>query len=111
MQPERPRHYVLGLDGAPVAVDEVLVWASWFETADRSVAQTQIGPLRVSTVFLGLDHQWGDGPPVLWETMVFADLEHSDHTRRYTSREAAVEGHAEVCVELQIEYALRDHEE
>jgi hypothetical protein len=26
---------------------------------------------RVSTVFLCVDHQWGDGDPVLFETMVF----------------------------------------
>lgn len=25
----------------------------------------------ISTVFLGIDHQFGDGPPILWETMVF----------------------------------------
>jgi len=47
-------------------------WAMWFETADRRVARTMLldGSV-VSTVFLGLDHQFGNGPPLLFETCVF----------------------------------------
>ena len=47
-------------------------WAKWFEKGgNRIVKQEMIGDTKVSTVFLGLDHNFGDGPPVLWETMVF----------------------------------------
>ncbi|WP_439372903.1 hypothetical protein [Bradyrhizobium sp. DASA03120] len=36
------------------------------------VAQTYIGDVHISTVFLGLDHRFfGDGPPLLFETMIF----------------------------------------
>lgn len=90
-------HYVLDDRGEPLAVDDVLIWARWFEHADRSLAQTQIGPYRVSTVFLGLDHNfYDDGPPVLWETMVFADGSGGLDLdcRRYTSRQDALDGHA-----------------
>lgn len=47
-------------------------WGRWFETADRHVAEN-ITPLgRVSTVFVGLDHRhFGEGPPLIFETMVF----------------------------------------
>ena len=64
-------HYIL--DGTvPVPETDLLTWARWFETAERHVAETWVTPeIRVSTIFLGLDHQWGDGPPLLWETMVF----------------------------------------
>lgn len=31
------------------------------------------GGRTVSTVFLGLDHGWGEGPPLVFETMVFND--------------------------------------
>lgn len=32
------------------------------------------GEIEISTVFLGLDHSFGnDGPPVLFETMIFAE--------------------------------------
>lgn len=50
--------------------------------------------IRVSTVYLyGLDHQYGDGPPVLWETMVFA---HGGDVAmdRYTTFADAEQGHA-----------------
>lgn len=56
----------------------------------------------VSTVFLGIDHSWGitndpNHKPVLWETMVFNDLEDSgiteEYQERYTSYQDAVEGH------------------
>src|SRR5262245_48259145 len=94
-----PRYYILDANGEPQAVDDVMVWAEWFETARRHVAETfvpeDVPRLHVSTVFLGLDHQYGDGPPILWETMIFAGEEDPEiaHSERYTSREAAVKGH------------------
>jgi len=48
-------------------------WAEWFEKADRLVAQTEVGASLVSTVFLGVDHALDDGPPMLFETMIFTD--------------------------------------
>jgi hypothetical protein len=45
-------------------------WATWFEAADRHVRDSFQGDVRVSTVFLGLDHSVY-GPPQLFETMVF----------------------------------------
>ena len=38
---------------------------------DYKIGLTEIGPGRVSTIWLGLDHQWGEGPPLIFETMVF----------------------------------------
>lgn len=85
----------------PVPVDDALVWARWFERADRTVAKTVLGDIRVSTVFLGLDHNWGrllgaDTPPLLFETMVFGS-DHPDldeYQRRYSTWDEAEEGHA-----------------
>jgi hypothetical protein len=93
------RYYVLGLDGGVVPIDDLLLWAQWFETADRRVAYDVVGPWRVSTVFLSLDHGFGrdEGPPVLWETMVFGSGEghrRDEWCHRYTSREEALLGHA-----------------
>ena len=69
-------HYIL--DGHEVVkADDLMSWAKWLETSrdECRVASTGIGDVRVSTVFLGLDHQYGDGPPLLFETMVFAPNE------------------------------------
>ena len=49
------------------------------------VAEDMIGTVRVSTVFLGIDHNhFGQGPPLLFETMVFApgDAELDMYMRR-----------------------------
>jgi hypothetical protein len=66
----------------------------------------------VSTVFLGLDHNWGPGgPPVLFKTMVFrgAMVSRGDSGEeqqwRYTSWDAAAAGHAAVVAWLRDERA------
>lgn len=98
--------YILNENDEPVAIDDVMTWGRWFETADRKVAKDTVGSFDISTVFLGLNHGYGDGPPLLYETMVFrldGDGERSmseDTMRRYTTRDEAVAGHAEVVAEL-----------
>jgi hypothetical protein len=58
-------HYILK-DKVPIPVS-LMEWARWFGTAERHVAEETVGPYWVSTVFLGLDHRFGDeGPPLLF---------------------------------------------
>jgi hypothetical protein len=62
----------------------LLEWAKWNETDNRTVRQDRVGPLFVSTVFLGLDHNFDpspDAPPLLFETMIFDDNEDGYQTR------------------------------
>ena len=90
----KDRYFVL--DGKEVVpVDDVLTWARWFEQhPDRRVAQTTIGgDILVSTVFLGLNHAWSPGPPLLFETMVFNLPEADDITARYSTWAEAEAGH------------------
>lgn len=53
----RPHQYTLN-GHEPVPADDLLAWATWFEgsVGERRVAETTVGDARVSTVFLGLDH-------------------------------------------------------
>jgi hypothetical protein len=60
-------------DGVVEPAADLLDWSRWFETADRHVATDQIGACYVSTVFLGLNHRFGAGEPLLFETMIFTD--------------------------------------
>jgi len=76
----------------PVAVATPLEWAKAFEEDSRRVAADEIGEVRVSTVFLGLDHGWGDGPPVLFETMVFGGKLDQEQ-ERYCTYDEAEAGH------------------
>lgn len=64
--------FILDKDRKVVPAKDILEWGCFFEaTALRTVAKDKIGDADVSTVFLGLDHGFGQGEPVLWETMVF----------------------------------------
>ena len=79
-------------------------WANWFETADRKVAVDWVSEeTRVSTVFLGLDHNhaFDLSNPILWETMIFGGP--LDGTmRRYETRAEAARGHAELVARAKL---------
>lgn len=80
--------------------DEVLKWGEWFNKANRRIAITEIEDrnLTVSTVFLGMDYNFGAGPPLLYETMVFGgDV---DYMERYATRQEALDGHEMVVTRL-----------
>lgn len=77
----------------PVVVQDLFTWARWFETADRQVANTDRGDVRISTVFLGLDHSFGVGDgPLLFETMIFGGPE-DGYCERYATWADAEAGH------------------
>jgi hypothetical protein len=70
---------------------------------DRRVAETTLPDGRwVSTVFLGINHQFGEGPPLIFETMVFPnenDLS-EEYCERYSTEEEAQAGHDRIVREL-----------
>jgi hypothetical protein len=58
----------------PVPCPDIHAFATFFKNhkEERLVALTQIGDYRVSTVFLGIDHNFSDeGDPLVFETMIF----------------------------------------
>lgn len=60
------------------------------------VGDTTIKGVRISTVFLGIDHACGAGPPVLFETMVF-EGPLDQYCERYCTWEEAEQGHEKTC--------------
>jgi hypothetical protein len=88
-----------GLDHQPIGSDE---GGRLLGDADaRRVARTEVGDAVVSTVFLVIDHNWGDGPPLLYETMVFRDGDWVGEDQwRYSTRAAALAGHEEAVATL-----------
>jgi hypothetical protein len=102
-------YYVLDDDMNPVPAPFV-EWAVMYDGKNRGERQIRIdliGDWFISTVFLGLDHGYGDPDdpeyrPVLFETMIFWQGEegkcphpelHNDQDR-YTSTQDAILGHA-----------------
>lgn len=80
----------------PVPVADAIAWSMWHQDAVRNgahvVAQDDLGGCQVSTVFLGVDHAFLGGPPVLFETMVFGGERDGD-MERYCTWEEAEAGH------------------
>lgn len=75
------------LDGHEVVpCDDLTLWALAFENTDRRVAQDMIWPLRVSTVFIGINMQFGSGPPLLFETMIFGENAANEMDESYQAR-------------------------
>jgi hypothetical protein len=78
-------------------IDSVRVWAKLFEDPEyKIVKQTTLKNGKfVSTIWLGLNHGWGEGPPLVFETMVFpckgvfGDLD----CVRYSTEKEALAGH------------------
>lgn len=91
------KHYILK-DKTPVAVD-LTTWAEWFESHNRSVIKTSKDDYIVSTVFLGLDHNFKDtGDPILFETMVFKNNSLAElYCDRYSTWKEAEAGHIKAC--------------
>lgn len=101
----RALNYVLDDDNQAVVVEDVITWGRWIG-ANRKRKTVGYDVVRhdqsyvVSTVFLGLDHSWGAGPPLLFETMVFTALSdgeikdyHELAMERYTTWAEAEAGH------------------
>jgi hypothetical protein len=90
-----PLYFTLNASGEPEPCYDVIAWGEWLEGADRTVARDRLSNgAEVSTVFLGLDHNFtASGPPVLWETMIFGGPR-DGYCDRATSRAAALVNHA-----------------
>lgn len=67
--------------------------------------------IRVSTVFLGLDHSFMSKTPLLFETMIFGGDESEEYQERYSTWKQAEEGHQKAVDMVKKKYNLPDGEE
>lgn len=63
--------YILDENKEPVRCEDLLEWGTWLKNNPRHVGDETIDGVRVSTVFLGLDHGFAESGPLLFETMIF----------------------------------------
>lgn len=115
--PSVSNYYIL--DGKTTVAATLREWTRWMEANHnkRRVAQDTVDRYWISTVFLGLNHSWGDGPPLLFETLVFDRAETKviewpggrvrefhpnieDYGRRWHTWEEAEAGHAKVVRQM-----------
>lgn len=92
------KSYILDDDNNVIeaTTEATIKWLSKTRGTDRKrVALTNVAPgVKVSTVFLGVDHQWGDGPPLVFESLAFGVLDDErEIIDRYSTWDEAVAGH------------------
>lgn len=88
---EESRYYKR--DGTACSLKE---WSALFENVQYCcLALTELpNSFEVSTVWLGLNHNYREGPPLIFETMVFsAGSREEKDTQRYSTEAQALDGH------------------
>ena len=84
--------------GKPI---DLMAWAKLHNNAKyKIVQQDRVLDMFLSTVWLGLDHSFGSGPPLIFETMLFNAGE-EEYCERYSTLEEAKVGHTKKLGELQ----------
>jgi hypothetical protein len=94
------------MDGEEIPL---LEWANMFgDINKRRIGETIIGKYKISTVLLGVDYSWGEGSPLIFETMVFPlDGNYvEDYCGRYTTKEKAAMGHYFIVIDYAIMQGL-----
>ena len=95
-------HYTLDANHEVHECD-LLTWARALDNT-RRVAAYEKGDVLVSTVFLGLNHRFGDGPPLLFETLVFGGPLDGEMDR-YSTWDEAVAGHNAIVARVQQDHS------
>ena len=103
--------YVL-INRTPVKID-MIRWSQEFALRRLSiesggvdpwrVAETIVGPARVSTVFIGINHAFFGGPPLVFETMIFGGTL-CNYLNRCSTWEQAEAMHAEAVTIVRREH-------
>lgn len=96
---DMPEYFLLNKNHEAVPCS-MLEWAQAYEGMEgRIVQKTNVGNAEISTVFLGLNHNFGQGPPAIFESMVFGG-QFDDEQCRYATWDEAVTGHWELVAKV-----------
>lgn len=97
-------NYILNEDHTYTRCENLMEFANWFKKSSEVDPVTHkparhvditifAGPITVSTVFLGMDHNFNfSGKPILFETMIFG-IENDSYQTRCSTWEEAIEMH------------------
>lgn len=97
--------------GARISADEWMMLATQTRPGPghpghvyRLVGLDRVGPIKVSTVWVGYDPHHGTGAPMVFETLISAP-NYADHRCPYGTEAEAIEGHAEHVRQAQAVWA------
>ncbi len=110
-----PRHFAV--DGTPFpATHDQKEWVAQLEEVYRQAAQFRLHSrpfwrhgvaIEVSTVLLTAVIEWGDRPPLMFETMIFTGNGFLDFQVRYLTADAARQGHYKIVNALHVAQRAR----
>jgi hypothetical protein len=95
-----PRCFIRDPDGTIRAADDLMEWAEYVGAADMRIARTELGPIKVSTIFLAKDFAYHAGDPLLFETMITGLPKGGSLVTRYATEAEALDGHAKIVAKL-----------
>jgi hypothetical protein len=97
---DKSLYYILDENNNAIPVKDVLEYAKWYEQNKKRtrVDESFIDHYHISTVFLGLDHGMFDREPLIFETMVFSDIDEDENNymERCSTWEQAAKQHESV---------------
>lgn len=97
------KFYMLDEDHNIVVTNDIYEWEKSLDYENRRIAEDFVMGVRISTVFLGIDHGWDEhGPPILFETMVFGGNLDGEIDRYPTYKESK-QGHADMLRRVRAE--------
>lgn len=82
-----------------VPCDDLIEWATKLETMEKQLALTVLDSGTVSTIFIGIDMNYSEQNPRVFETMIFYK-DDCNVLNRYQTWDEAMQGHAEAVKQL-----------
>lgn len=108
---------LIGKKPVMIPNDQFVEWSNWFGIHPNSIRVSDIPPrkplgkgegatfrklnrfrkqsIKLSTVFLGVNHNWFGGKPILFETMIFGG-QRDGEKYRYETIDQAIKHHQQV---------------
>lgn len=84
-------------NGKPI---NITLWGKLFKDADYKIVRaTTTDDVTVSTVWLGVNHRFGEGQPLIFETMIFGG-NNDGYQERYSTLGEARAGHERIVKEF-----------
>lgn len=93
------KHFLLNKETGELIPTDLMTWGEMLQKREHVLWQEEKGGVQVSTIFLGMDHSFGFGLPLYFETMVFGGPCDQEMERYATMEEARV-GHAAMCTRV-----------
>lgn len=93
----KPTKYYLDENGNPQRIEDDAAWLKWLQETDRTIASDKVRDAKVETYFAGID-QCIERVELFESVITLPEGAHV--TKRYSTKEEALEGHDQAVLAL-----------